>query len=99
MAGYDTLGACLFAGFGFAAAPDTISELLIARYGFPVKKNVLKQLGKETLLLEREYNKLAGFTNADDRLPEWMLQEPLPPHNSVFDVPEEELDRLFGQLE
>jgi hypothetical protein len=28
MAGYDTLGACIFAGFGFAAAPAVIRDLL-----------------------------------------------------------------------
>ena len=45
--------------------------------------------------MEREFNRRAGFTKADDRLPEWMTREPLPPHNTVFDVPEEDLDSLF----
>jgi aldehyde:ferredoxin oxidoreductase len=45
--------------------------------------------------MELEFNRGAGFTSADDRLPEWMTREPLPPHNSVFDVPPEELDRIF----
>jgi aldehyde:ferredoxin oxidoreductase len=95
MAGYDTLGACLFAGFGFAAAPETIKALLEARYAITVGEKVLQELGKETLRLEREFNHLAGFTPQDDRLPEWMRDEPLPPHNTVFDVPDEELDRVF----
>jgi hypothetical protein len=34
MAGYDTLGACIFAGFGFAAALGVIRDLLNARYGW-----------------------------------------------------------------
>jgi hypothetical protein len=38
----------------------------------------------------------AGFTSAHDRLPEWMTQEPLPPHNSVFDVPEQDVDGVFN---
>ena len=38
----------------------------------------------------------AGFGPADDRLPEWMTVEPLPPHNTVFDVPNEELDEVFN---
>ncbi len=95
MAGYDTLGACLFAGFGFASAPETIRDLLNSRYGTSFGDDVLKQLGKETILLEREFNKQAGFTAADDRLPEWMTREPVPPHNVVFDVPDAELDELF----
>jgi aldehyde:ferredoxin oxidoreductase len=96
MAGYDTLGACIFAGFGFAAAPkDTIARLLRARYGWDVDTSILQNLGKKTLKLEREFNRLAGFTSADDRLPEWMTREPLPPTDAVFDVPEEDLDSVF----
>ena len=95
MAGYDTLGACIFAGFGFAVAPEVIPGLLNARYGWDVPADILQRLGKETLLLEREFNKRAGFTAADDRMPEWMTEEQLPPLNSVFDVSETDLDGVF----
>jgi aldehyde:ferredoxin oxidoreductase len=53
-------------------------------------------LGKETIKLEVEFNRGAGFTKADDRLPEWMTREPVPPHNTVFDVPTEEMDKIFN---
>jgi aldehyde:ferredoxin oxidoreductase len=96
MAGYDTLGACSFAGFGFAAAPATIRDLLNARYGWDVAGDILQVLGRETLSLEREFNHLAGFTREDDRLPEWMTREPVAPHNAVFDVPDADLDGLFN---
>jgi aldehyde:ferredoxin oxidoreductase len=96
MAGYDSLGACIFAGFGFGAAPETVRDLINARYGWNVGADILQVLGRESLKLEREFNHLAGFTNADDRLPEWMTREPLPPHNVVFDVSEEDLDGLFN---
>jgi aldehyde:ferredoxin oxidoreductase len=45
--------------------------------------------------MELEFNRGAGFTKAHDRLPEWMTREPLPPNNAVFDVPTEELDKIF----
>jgi aldehyde:ferredoxin oxidoreductase len=97
MAGYDTLGACIFAGFGFSASgQDTIPKLLNARYGWNVDQCILQTLGKETLKMEREFNRRAGFTAKDDRMPEWMTREPLPPTNAVFDVPDEELDALFN---
>ena len=95
MAGYDTLGACVFTGFGFSLAMETIPALLNARYGWETGNDILQQLGKQTLLLEREFNRRAGFTAADDRLPEWMTREPLPPHQAVFDVSEEDLDTVF----
>ena len=96
MAGYDTLGACIFAGFGFAAAPETIRDVLNARYDWQVGDDILQTLGKETLSLEREFNRRVGFTKAHDRLPGWMTREALPPHNSVFDVPDEDLDGIFN---
>jgi aldehyde:ferredoxin oxidoreductase len=96
MAGFDALGACIFAGFGFMVAPEVIPDLLKARYGWQVGSDILQTLGKETISLEREFNRRAGFTPADDRPPEWMRHEKLPPHNSVFDAAEDDLDGIFN---
>lgn len=94
-AGYDTLGVCAFAGFGFGAVPEVIAALLNSRYGWEMSGDILQKLGRETLSLERKFNKAAGFGIDDDRLPEWMTREKLPPHNAVFDVLNEELDKVF----
>jgi aldehyde:ferredoxin oxidoreductase len=101
MAGYDTLGACIFAAFGYAATPDgVLNRLLKARYGWDdVPDNVLQTLGKETIRMEREFNRRAGFTKDDDRLPKWMSAQALPPHNTVFDVSEDVLDHIFDEIE
>lgn len=100
-AGYDTLGACSFAGFGYAATPDfVIKRLLQARYGWEdVPDNILQELGKQAIKLEREFNKRAGFTAKDDRLPEWMTKEALPETGHVFDVSEEVIDHFFDGIE
>jgi aldehyde:ferredoxin oxidoreductase len=95
MAGYDSLGACIFAGFGYSTNLQVIADLLNARYGWQTQADILQVIGRETLTLEREFNRLAGFTKEDDRLPEWMTTEPLPPFNPVFDVPEEDLDTIY----
>jgi aldehyde:ferredoxin oxidoreductase len=101
MAGYDTLGACIFAGFGYAATPDgVVKRLLKARYGWDdLPDNILQALGKQTIKMEREFNKRAGFTAKDDRLPEWMTREPIPENGSVFDVSTEVLDHIFDGIE
>ena len=44
MAGYDTLGACIFAGSGFAVAPEVVPALLNARYGWQVGGDILQKL-------------------------------------------------------
>ncbi|RJP51481.1 MAG: aldehyde ferredoxin oxidoreductase, partial [Anaerolineaceae bacterium] len=101
MAGYDTLGACIFAGFGYAATPDgVVKRLLAARYGWDdLPDNILQELGKQTIKLEREFNRRAGFTAKDDRLPEWMTKEPILENGSVFDVSEDVIDHMFDGIE
>lgn len=101
MAGYDTIGACIFAGFGYAATPDgVVKRLLKARYGWDeIPDNILQALGKETIKLERLFNKRAGFTKEDDRLPKWMTEEAIPENGSVFDVSEDVLDHIFDGIE
>jgi aldehyde:ferredoxin oxidoreductase len=101
MAGYDSLGACIFAGFGYAATPDAVvKRLLEARYGWDdVPDNILQSLGKEVIKMEREFNKRAGFTKEDDRLPKWMTEEAIPENGAVFDVSEEVLDHIFDGIE
>lgn len=94
-AGYDSLGACVMGSFGFALDPSIVPDLVNARYGWGVGPDYLRELGRGTILLEREYNRQAGFTSAHDRIPEWMQAEALPPNQSVFDVPEGELDAIY----
>ena len=56
------------------------------------------EIGAEILRKERAFNEAAGFNNLHDRLPEFMKYEPLPPHNTVFDVPDDALDDVYGKL-
>jgi aldehyde:ferredoxin oxidoreductase len=54
------------------------------------------ELGKKVLKMERDFNARAGFTKAQDRLPEFFTKEYLQPHNITFMVKDEELDSLFN---
>ena len=49
-------------------------------------------LGLRVLKAAREFNRRAGFTNVDDRLPKMFYEEPLPPHNKVVVISDEEMD-------
>ena len=55
------------------------------------------RIGGEVIDMERAFNKAAGFSKAHDRLPEFMKYEKLPPHNVVFDVTDEELNKVHGK--
>ncbi len=98
-AALDCTGLCLFVAFPVLDNPEalpTIVEMLNAQYGWNLTLDDVTKLGQQVLKTEREFNRLAGFTNADDRLPEFFRLEELPPHNVVFDVPDEELDKVYN---
>ena len=46
MAGYDTLGACIFTGFGFSTTLKTIGDLLYAMYDWQAGEQALQELGR-----------------------------------------------------
>ncbi len=95
----DCTGLCLFVAFCVLDEPealDAIRDMINARYGTSLTNDDLVEMGKSVLRIEREFNKAVGFTNADDRLPSFFKVEKLPPHNVVFDVPDEELDTVYN---
>ena len=52
-------------------------------------------MGKQVLRDERHFNKQAGIAEGSDDLPDFFRTEKLPPHEVVFDVPKEELNKVF----
>jgi aldehyde:ferredoxin oxidoreductase len=97
-AAIDSAGLCLFVAFAVLddpAAFEAIYEMLSAQYGLELGPDDISALGKTVLLTELAFNKEAGFTAADDRLPMFFETEKLPPHDTVFDVPHEDLDAVF----
>jgi len=95
----DSVGLCLFVAFCVLDMPeanDAIIDMVNAQYGLSLTGDDVTELGKSILTTEREFNKAAGFTPADDRLPEFFKTEKLAPHDVVFDVTDEELDTVFN---
>ena len=54
-----------------------------------------KALGIRVLKAEREFNRRAGFTDKDDRLPKMFYEEPLPPTDKVVIISDEQMDSTF----
>ncbi len=55
-------------------------------------------LGRETLRLEWEFNRRAGFTETDDELPEFFYTEPLPPTNHVARFHAADVQGMYERL-
>jgi aldehyde:ferredoxin oxidoreductase len=94
----DSTGLCLFARPPVYGDAQLMVDLINGRFGWGWSVADLEEFKKRILKMELEFNEKAGLTSADARLPEYMTREPLPPHNTVFDVPEAELDAVFSAL-
>lgn len=97
-AAVDSTGMCLFVYFGVADNPggyQALIDMINAQYGINLSSDDVDELGKTVLRIERDFNKRAGFTNAHDRLPEFMEYEPIAPHNVVWDFTPEEIDEVM----
>lgn len=64
-------------------------------YGTDWGSDDVVKIGQQIIRTERNFNERAGFTKEHDRVPEFMKIEKLPPHNTVFDVSDEELDSVY----
>lgn len=98
-AAVDSTGMCLFVYFGIADSPEgyqALIDMINAQYGIALTSDDVDKLGESVLKVERDFNKRAGFTNADDRLPEFMEYEAIEPHNVVWDMTPDEIDEVFN---
>jgi aldehyde:ferredoxin oxidoreductase len=94
----DSTGLCLFARPPVIADPQLMVDMLNGIYGWDWNREDLDRFNRDVLRNELEFNRRAGITAADYRIPEYMREEPLPPHNTIFDVPDTELDSIFDTL-
>jgi aldehyde:ferredoxin oxidoreductase len=74
-AALDSSGMCLFSTFGIGA--EDIAELLSAATGVTFTTEEFMKIGTRIWNLERLFNLKAGFTTADDKLPERLTKDPI----------------------
>jgi aldehyde:ferredoxin oxidoreductase len=94
----DSTGLCLFARPPIIADPQLMVDMLNGIYGWGWTKDDYDRANRDVLRTELEFNRRAGFTKEDYRIPEYMREEPLAPHNVVFDVLDSDLDAVFEAL-
>jgi len=94
----DSTGLCLFVRPPIISKPPLCVDMINGIYGWGWTVEDYNQFNRDVLRMELEFNRRAGITAKDYRLPEYMKTEPLPPHQAVFDVPDEDLDEVFSPL-
>ncbi|MFT5700456.1 MAG: aldehyde:ferredoxin oxidoreductase [Desulforhopalus sp.] len=100
MAAVDTSGICDFAQTGLASAEGigNVYSMMSAKQGRPFTGDDWAALGTRVIKAELQFNKKAGLTNIDDRLPPMYYNEPLPPYNVVVKISDEQMDSTFEFL-
>lgn len=97
-AAIDSTGMCIFVAFPALDDPaclPALIDMINARFGINLTGEDVTSLGARILKTEHAFNLKAGLTAADDRIPEFMKYEPLPPHNVVWDFTNEEIDAFW----
>ncbi len=94
MMAIDSAGVCQFTN----ALPADLAALTAARFATPCDDEAILRMAREAIDAEREFNRRAGFTRADDRLPRWLHEEPLhlPDGPAVFDIPDALIDAVWA---
>lgn len=98
IAAVDCTGMCFMAAVALVegAGAEAFLKAINAKFGLQLGPEDIPALGIRVLQAEREFNRKAGFTEKDDRLPRFFYEEPLPPHNTVFAISDADLDRTLA---
>ncbi len=98
MAFLDTVGLCIMAGVALTSIEgiNALCSVINAKLGTNYGMEQISITGVKVLTMEKDFNRKAGLTAEDDRLPRFFYEEPLSPHNKVFAVSDEELDRVHN---
>jgi aldehyde:ferredoxin oxidoreductase len=76
------------------ANPEIMAKLMSSFYGLKWSPEDVAALGKKVLEQETAFNRNAGLGPATDKLPDFLTEEPLSPHQGVFNVPSSELEKI-----
>jgi aldehyde:ferredoxin oxidoreductase len=98
VAANDSLGLCVFGQSVTNPNTEFLANTINAAHGTSLTKDFFETLGRETLRLEREFNRRAGFSERDDELPEFFYQEPIPPTNHVARFHAADVHAIYDRL-
>ena len=98
VAATDSLGLCIFGRSVTEPNLAFIVDAINAAHGTSLAPDFFPALGRETLRLEHEFNRRAGFTAQDDELPAFFYTESLPPTNRVARFHGPEVHGMYERL-
>ncbi len=94
----DSLGLCIFGRSVTDPNRKLIAQSINDAHDCDVDEDFIVEIGRETLRLEAEFNRQVGFTEQDDELPSFFLNEQLPPTNKTARLHAGEVNRHMRDL-
>ncbi|MCY4237249.1 MAG: aldehyde ferredoxin oxidoreductase C-terminal domain-containing protein, partial [Rhodospirillaceae bacterium] len=94
----DSFGLCVFGRTVTDVNRKLIVDAINASYNLDLPPEYIDEVGRETLRLEKEFNRDAGFTIADDELPEFFVREPLEPTNKKARLHAAEVNQAMEEV-
>ena len=94
----DSLGLCIFGRSVTEPNIEFIVNAINAAAGTSLTVDFFAALGRETLRLEAEFNRRAGFTEKDDELPAFFYSEALPPTDHVARFHGADVHHMYERL-
>jgi len=89
---------CFFPFVALIENLENVADMMAGSIGGEWDENKVLNIGKETLKMEIAFNKAAGFTPEDDRLPEFFYTDKSPATGAVFDLTDEEIATTHKSL-
>jgi aldehyde:ferredoxin oxidoreductase len=94
----DSLGLCVFGRSVTNVETEFFASAINDALGTTLDGSFFFELGRETLRLEWEFNRQAGFTAQDDELPGFFYEEALPPTRYVARFHSQDVEELYARL-
>jgi aldehyde:ferredoxin oxidoreductase len=98
VAANDSLGLCIFGMSVTNPNTEWLTNAINAAHGTQLTPAFFEQLGRDALRYEKEFNRLAGFTEKDDELPAFFYEESLPPTHHVARFHGADVHRMYERL-
>ena len=94
----DSLGLCIFGRSVHDAERQLLADAINAHVGTSIGPAFFDTLARDTLRMEHDFNRAAGFTEADDQLPAFFYDEPLPPTGKTVRFRPAEINAEMAKL-
>jgi aldehyde:ferredoxin oxidoreductase len=98
-AAVDSIGLCVFGRSVTNPNIDFLADAINSVLGMELAPTFFHKIGRDVLRLEREFNLAAGFGEADDDLPAFFYDEPLPPTQQAARFRGADVHQIYDEMD